>query len=78
MIRVCADLSAQDASRKMAACPAGAKKLSPWAERVRDFRNEGFYERFCRQGANRTRRPHPPRTGPRAAIQPRSGERKAA
>ncbi len=50
MLRVCADLVREDAG------PAGdrvgrwAERLGPWAERVRDFRAEGFYERFPAKG----------------------------
>lgn len=49
MLRVCADLSAADAE------PEGrierwTAKLAPWAEQARDFKNEGFYERFPAKG----------------------------
>jgi hypothetical protein len=27
-----------------------AERLEPWSERIRDFRAEGFYERFAAKG----------------------------
>src|SRR5256885_2129904 len=53
-------------------------KLAPWAERVRDFRNEGFYERFAAKGQiERVAKIH--RELARAAgIPGRAAERKAA
>jgi DGQHR domain-containing protein len=50
MIRVCADLSAQDADPEEGRQDRWRQRLSPWAERLRDFRNEGFYERFAAKG----------------------------
>ncbi len=50
MLRVCADLSAQDAEPAEGRVDRWRQKLSPWTERVRDFRNEGFYERFPAKG----------------------------
>jgi hypothetical protein len=50
LIRVCADLSAQDADPEEGRLDRWRQRLSPWAERVRDFRNEGFYERFAAKG----------------------------
>ncbi len=50
MLRVCADLAEEDEG------PAGDRvrrweaRLAPWGERVRDFRAEGFYERFAAKG----------------------------
>ena len=49
MVRVCADLAAEDAE------PDGRvqrwrQRLAPWSEQVRSFRNEGFYERFPAKG----------------------------
>src|SRR6266446_6743429 len=75
MIRVCADLAAQDAE------PEGRVErwrniLSPWAERLRDFRNEGFYERFAAKGQiERVGRIHR-ELARGAGIQSRTGERK--
>jgi hypothetical protein len=50
LIRVCADLAAQDADPEDGRVERWRKKLSPWAERVREFRNDGFYERFAAKG----------------------------
>jgi DGQHR domain-containing protein len=51
MLRICADLATADASE-----PAENRierwrpRLAPWSEQVREFRNEGFYERFPAKG----------------------------
>src|ERR1043166_2964650 len=50
MIRVCADLAAQDADPKDGRSERWRSKLSPWTDRVRDFRSDGFYERFPAKG----------------------------
>ncbi len=50
MIRVCADLAAQDAAPEEGRLDRWRQRLSPWTEHVRDFRNEGFYERFAAKG----------------------------
>src|SRR5215471_13135424 len=78
MIRVCADLSAQDAEPEDGRVARWRQRLSSWSERVRDFRNEGFYERFDAKGQiERVARIH--RELARAAgVQPRSAEPKAA
>lgn len=49
MIRVCADLNAKDSE------PEGrerrwTQRLAPWGELTREFRDEGFYERFAAKG----------------------------
>jgi DGQHR domain-containing protein len=49
MLRVCIDLAHSDAD------PADRqkrweKRLAPWGEQLRNFRNEGFYERFPAKG----------------------------
>ena len=78
IIRVCADLSAQDAEPEEGRVERWRQRLSPWAERLRDFRAEGFYERFAAKGQiERVARIH--RELARAAgIQSRSAERKGA
>ena len=78
IIRVCADLSAQDAEPEEGRLERWRQRLSPWAERLREFRAEGFYERFAAKGQiERVARIH--RELARAAgIQSRSAERKAA
>ena len=50
MLRVCADLAAQDAEPEEGRVQRWSQRLAPWAEEVRAFRNEGFYERFPAKG----------------------------
>jgi DGQHR domain-containing protein len=50
MLRVCADLSAQDGEPEENRVNRWSERLSPWSEQLRDFRNEGFYERFPAKG----------------------------
>lgn len=50
MIRVCADLAAQDAEPSEDRIRRWRERLAPWSEQVREFRNEGFYERFPAKG----------------------------
>lgn len=50
MLRVCADLANQDGEPQEGRMERWRERLSPWAERLRDFRNEGFYERFPAKG----------------------------
>lgn len=50
MIRVCADLTADDAEPEDGRIERWRNRLAPWGEQVRDFRNEGFYERFPAKG----------------------------
>jgi len=50
MMRVCADLSAQDAAPEEKRIDRWRQRLSPWTEQLRAFRNEGFYERFAAKG----------------------------
>ena len=50
MIRVCADLTAQDAEPEEDRVARWRGRLAPWTEQVRSFRNEGFYERFPAKG----------------------------
>ena len=50
LLRVCADLATQDAEPAEARVERWRERLAPWAERVRDFRSEGFYERFAAKG----------------------------
>jgi DGQHR domain-containing protein len=70
MIRVCADLAAEDAEPE-GRVPRWRERLSPWTEQVRAFRNEGFYERFPARGqVERVSRIHR-ELGRFAGIQPR-------
>jgi hypothetical protein len=50
MLRVCAELAGQDAEPEEGRVDRWRERLIPWAERLRDFRNEGFYERFPAKG----------------------------
>ncbi len=50
LLRVCADLSAQDAEPAEGRVERWREKLAPWSEQTREFRNDGFYERFPAKG----------------------------
>jgi DGQHR domain-containing protein len=50
MLRVCADLAALDAEPVEGRVERWAAKLAPWSDQAREFRNEGFYERFPAKG----------------------------
>src|SRR5688572_12023583 len=50
LLRVCADLSAQDAEPDEGRVRRWAERLEPWREQLRAFRSEGFYERFPAKG----------------------------
>jgi hypothetical protein len=50
LIRVCADLAARDAEPVDGRLERWQQRLAPWRERVRDFRRDGFYERFAAKG----------------------------
>jgi DGQHR domain-containing protein len=50
MFRVCAELAAQDAEPEENRMSRWSERLSPWSGLLRDFRNEGFYERFPAKG----------------------------
>jgi DGQHR domain-containing protein len=78
MIRVCADLSAQDFEPEEGRVERWGERLAPWTERLREFRNEGFYERFAAKGQiERVARIH--RELARAAgIPSRAAQKKAA
>lgn len=76
MIRVAADLSGEDAEPAEGRIARWAQRLAPWSERVRDFRSDGFYERFAAKGQiERVGRIHR-ELGKAAGIQPRAAERK--
>lgn len=49
LFRVCADLAAQDPMAENRV-DRWRERLAPWAEHARDFRNDGFYERFPAKG----------------------------
>jgi DGQHR domain-containing protein len=50
MLRVCADLAHEDAEPVEGRVKRWEKRLSPWGELIRNFRAEGFYERFPAKG----------------------------
>ena len=50
MIRVCADLAAHDAEPEDGRIERWQQRLGAWTERVREFRSDGFYERFPAKG----------------------------
>src|SRR5215204_297130 len=78
LLRVCADLASQDGEPAEGRVERWRERLSPWTDRLREFRNEGFYERFAAKGqVERVARIH--RELARAVgIQSRPMERKAA
>lgn len=50
LLRVAADLAAADAEPVEGRVERWAAKLAPWTDQAREFRNEGFYERFPAKG----------------------------
>ncbi len=50
LIRVAADLAGQDGEYEENRIQRWRERLAPWTERIREFRNEGFYERFAAKG----------------------------
>jgi hypothetical protein len=50
MLRVCMDLSAEDAEPADGRLRRWERRLAPWSEHLRAFRAEGFYERFPAKG----------------------------
>jgi len=50
MLRVCADLAGVDSEEGEDRVKRWARKLAPWSELARSFRQEGFYERFPAKG----------------------------
>lgn len=50
MLRVCADLAAQSPQPDDQRLAAWTSQLKPWTEAAREFRSEGFYERFPAKG----------------------------
>ncbi|MEO1173648.1 MAG: DGQHR domain-containing protein [Myxococcota bacterium] len=70
LIRVCADLAHADGDADERQ-ERWTRKLKPWSELVREFRSEGFYERFPAKGqVERVARIHK-ELGRRAGIEPR-------
>jgi len=50
LVRVCADLAREDAEPEAGRASRWEERLTPWTEQVRQFRAEGFYERFPAKG----------------------------
>ncbi len=50
MLRVCADLARMDAEPEEGRVKRWQKQLSAWTNLKREFRSEGFYERFAAKG----------------------------
>ncbi len=50
MLRVCADLAATDTEPGEGRVARWTARLAPWTEQAREFRSEGFYERFPAKG----------------------------
>lgn len=50
LLRVCFDLCREDADPADGRQKRWEKRLAPWAEQIRTFRTEGFYERFPARG----------------------------
>ncbi len=50
MLRVCADLAAVDAEPKDERVKRWTKRLAPWEDLARSFKQDGFYERFPAKG----------------------------
>jgi len=50
MLRVCADLAAVDAEPKDERVKRWTRRLAPWEDLARSFKQEGFYERFPAKG----------------------------
>jgi DGQHR domain-containing protein len=76
MLRVCADLASPNAEPAEGRVARWHHRLSPWSERIREFRNEGFYERFPAKGQiERVARIHR-ELARTAGVQGRAGDRK--
>jgi DGQHR domain-containing protein len=74
LLRVCADLAREDAEPVDGRVKRWEKRLSPWTEQMRAFRNEGFYERFPAKGqVERVARVYR-ELGKLAGIEPKRGK----
>ena len=72
LLRVCADLAAEDSEPEEGRIERWSERLRPWTEQARAFRNEGFYERFPAKGqVERVARIHR-ELARQAGVQPRS------
>jgi DGQHR domain-containing protein len=50
MVRVCAGLAAEDRDPEDGRVRRWEERLAPWGEKLREFRTDGFYERFPAKG----------------------------
>jgi DGQHR domain-containing protein len=50
MVRVCADLAREDGEPETGRLARWEQRLAPWADMAKQFREEGFYERFPAKG----------------------------
>jgi hypothetical protein len=50
MLRVCVDLCREDSEPADGRQKRWERRLAPWSELARNFRNDGFYERFPAKG----------------------------
>jgi DGQHR domain-containing protein len=50
LLRVCSDLAAEDSAPEERRVRRWGERLAPWSELRREFRAEGFYERFPAKG----------------------------
>jgi len=50
MVRVCADLAREDGDNESGRLARWEQRLAPWGELAKQFRDEGFYERFPAKG----------------------------
>jgi DGQHR domain-containing protein len=50
MVRVCADIARDDAEPEAGRVARWESRLAPWSEMAKQFREEGFYERFPAKG----------------------------
>ena len=74
LLRVCSDLVREDAEPVDGRVKRWEKRLAPWTEQLRAFRNEGFYERFPAKGqVERVARVYR-ELGRLAGIEPRRGK----
>src|SRR6267143_630911 len=78
MIRVCADLAAQDAEPEEGRIQRWRDRLAPWTDQARAFRSDGFYERFPAKGQIERVARIQRELARAAGVQPLGGKRKAA
>lgn len=50
LVRVCAELAAEDAEPAEGREKRWTQRLAPWSGLVTEFRDDGFYERFAAKG----------------------------